>query len=556
MKNIHNQNSKQVTISQNEYIELLKYRKDFLSAKEENIVIKEENTVIKEENLVLEQQVSNLLEELSKFKRDKFGSSSEKTSDELMEQMSLFFNEIEFTEDQFEKQTEEKEEEKQEVKSHSRKKPKYSGAVEDILPKNIQKEVVIHETSLEERMCPCCNKEMTQIGKDVYKSLVIIPAKAVQKEDHYITYACKCCDKEGLSTPILKTPHKKTVIPGGFASPEAIAYLIYHKFVMYSPLYRMAEDFKRQGIMLTRQTMSNWLLKATESWLNPVYEAMIPELLRQTVLHTDETTLQVLHEEGKEATSKSYMWLYRTSGATDRAIAIYKYEKDRKGEHPKDFLKKFKGYLHCDGYEVYHNLHKDVIIVGCWAHARRYFEQAVNALPKGKTAGTSALKGLAYCQNLFSLEQEFADLSPEKRHKQRLERSKSVVDEFFSWAKTRQAAPKSLLGKAFTYLENQEAYLRGFLEDGRLELSNNRAERSIKPFVMGRKNFLFANTPKGAHASSVMYSLVETAKENGLNPYEYLVYVLKTAPNLDRKKKNWVEELLPWNAPESCRVPM
>ena len=194
-------------------------------------------------------------------------------------------------------------------------------------------------------------------------------------------------------------------------------------------------------------------------------------------------------------------------------------------------------------------------MVGYRAHLRRKFDEAVKSLPQKDQANAAALQGQAYCSRLFSIEQELAELPPEERYTQRLERSKPVMDALLAWAETTNAAPKSALGKAIYYLKEQWPYLIRVLEDGRLELSNNRAERSIKPFVIGRKNWLFANTPGGAQASAMIYSLIETAKENGLDPYRYLLWVLRNAPQLSETDEAWAEKLLPANAPEECYMP-
>ena len=244
------------------------------------------------------------------------------------------------------------------------------------------------------------------------------------------------------------------------------------------------------------------------------------------------------------------MWLYRTGQEDGPPIVLYEYQPSRKAEHAAKFLEGFSGYLHADGYQGYHKLPENIRVVGCWAHARRKFDEALNALPTDKREGTAALTGLEYCNKLFAWEEQFKGLSPEERRKQRLKEEQPILDALLAWADSVYAAPKSALGKALHYLKEQRPYLLRYLEDGRLELSNNRAERSIKPFVIGRKNFLFANTPLGAQASAVIYSLIET----GLDPFPYLTWVLETAPMLDRTAENWVELLLPANAPESCRT--
>ena len=326
---------------------------------------------------------------------------------------------------------------------------------------------------------------------------------------------------------------------------------------MYSPLYRLEQEFNCQGLKLSRQTMVNWLLNISEKWLRSVYDVLHEQLCREPVLHADETTLQVLKEPGRSSTSKSYMWLYRTSGCAKQAIVLYEYQPTRKAEHAEAFLKGFSGWLHADGYQGYHKLPGNIRVVGCWAHARRKFDEALGTLPQEKRKDSPAAMGECYCSQLFKLEQALAELTPEERYEKRLEQEKPVLDALLSWANEMQTktAPKSALGKAIHYLQEQWPYLTRHLEDGRLELSNNRAERSIKPFVMGRKNWLFANTPGGAQASSVIYSLIETAKENGLDPYQYLLWILRNAPVLSQADAAWAEQLTPANAPQECKIP-
>ena len=216
------------------------------------------------------------------------------------------------------------------------------------------------------------------------------------------------------------------------------------------------------------------------------------------------------------------------------------------------FLESFKGYLHTDGYKGYRGI-DGVTVVGCWAHARRRFCEALEVIPEAQRKGSVAETALAYCGKLYAVEKKIKDMSFEERLKERQEHSKPLLDAFFAWAKTLSGiAPKSKFGKAVYYLIGEEHYLRRYIEDGRLEIDNNRAERSIKPFVIGRKNWLFANTPSGAKASATVFSIIETAKENGLEPYEYLRYIFTKAPNL--RDSETMDVLLPWNAPDCCRV--
>ena len=490
----------------------------------------------------LESRVDLLMEALRLARHKQFGASSEKSEDTLVEQLSFLFNEAEV----FADTEKEAAENVTVVAAHTRhKKHEYTL---DSIPDDIPKEQIEHRLEGEDLICPQCGDIMTEIGTEVVNKLKIIPAQTIVEQHVYYTYACQTCNKEDIETPVVKAPREKNIIPGSFATPEAIAHIMTQKFVMGSPLYRQEHEMNRKGIKLSRQTMSNWILKATEDYLTPVYEQLHKELLYRDVLHADETTLQVLHEPGKKPQSDSYMWLYRTSGDTDKPIVLYEYQSGRGAKHPKEFLAGYKGYLHTDGYAGYHDLGEDITVVGCWAHARRKFDEAVKSLPKGKTKGSSASQGLAYCNLLFEIEQGLSEETAENRYEQRLKQAKPVLDAMFAWANTRTAAPKSALGKAFTYLKEQWPYLTNYLNDGRLEISNNRAERSIKPFVIDRKNFLFANTPNGANGSAIMFSLIQTAMENGLDPYKYLTWLMKQAKDSDLTDAQVVQSLLPWNA--------
>ena len=491
----------------------------------------------------LKSQNEWLMEHLRLLKKKQFGTSSEQSKEQLDGQLSLLFNEAEAYATPLGPQK------TTQVAAHTRKQ---SGSVKDVVPDNIPVEVVEHRLSEEERVCPQCGELMQEIGTEVRETLKLISAKAILCRDVYYTYACENCEKNDISTPIVKAPKEPAVIPGSFASAEAIAHIMTQKFVMASPLYRQEQEWARQGLKLSRQTMSNWVLRAAADHLLPVYEELHRRLVKREVLHADETTLQVLHEPEKKAQTKSYMWLYRTGRNGGPPIVLYEYQPNRKAEHAAKFLDGFSGFLHADGYQGYHKLPGNIRVVGCWAHARRKFDEALNALPTDKRKGTAAFTGLEYCNQLFAWEERFKELSPEERTKQRLKEEKPILDALLAWANSVSAAPKSALGKALYYLKEQWPYLLRYLEDGRLELSNNRAERGIKPFVIGRKNFLFANTPLGAQASAVIYSLIETAKETGVDPFRYLTWVLKTAPTLNHTLEGWAVPLLPANAPEFC----
>ena len=262
-----------------------------------------------------------LLEQLKLSKKKLFGRSSEQAEQMVMEQLSFTYNEAEA----YVSGTKAATEKQIVVKAHERK--RQSGNVLDVVPEGARTEVVEHRLPENERICSACGSQMVEIGKDVRRTLQMKPAEFWIREDVYYTYACKNCEQETGEANIVKAAKEPALLPGSFASAEAVAYLAAQKFVMYSPLYRLEQEFNRQGLKLSRQTMANWLLKASEKWLQPVYDVLHEQLCREPVLHADETTLQVLKEPGRSSTSKSYMWLYRTSGYAKQAIVLYEYQR-------------------------------------------------------------------------------------------------------------------------------------------------------------------------------------------------------------------------------------
>lgn len=512
-------------------------------------------TISKEEYDSLKKEIADLnnlniwyREQLESLKKNRFGSKSEYASNEVIGQLSFLFDEAEayaYLEETALKETT--------VAEYSRAVKKNRKFIIDTVPEGTAVVKTEHRLSDEERICPNCGNIMDAIGSKTVRSLEIKPAEFIVHEDIYFTYACKKCENgEDLKTTIKETPHEISFYPGSCVSPSLVSYLMVQKYVMGSPLYRLEKEFERQGYNLSRQTMSNWIIHCSDTWLKPVYDRMHEMLLDEPVIHADETTLQVLNEPGRKAKTKSYMWLYRSGKYCTEPKILFEYCPGRGNKYPADFLKGYTGYLQTDGYSGYDIL-KDVTHVGCMAHLKRKFHEAVSVLPEGKKTGT-AVEGEAYCTRLLKLEEEFKDLSYEERYRMRQEISKPIFDEFIKWSSTRSASSKSKLGVALTYLKNNAKELGEYLNDGMLEATNNLAERSIKMFVIDRKNFLFANTPKGADSSAVTFSIIQTAKENGLDPFRYLIYIFETAPKLNHDDPDWVDILLPKNAPLSCKA--
>jgi transposase len=495
------------------------------------------------ENAELAEKVEWLLAQFRLARHRQFGASSERSE---YDQLNLF-NEAEAAAD-----ANEAEPDLTEIKRHFRKRKRLAN---DRLPDDIPVEIVEHDLPAEERICPECGESLHVMGREKRRELVIVPAQVKIREHIRKVYACRHCETDGCGVPIIKAPTDEPVIKGSFASPEAVAHVMCQKFVTGSPLYRQEQEWNRRGVALSRQTMSNWLIRAAEDWLEPVYGALREMLAAHDVLHADETTLQVLREPGKAPQSKSYMWLYRTSGDASSPIALYEYQPSRRATHPEAFLKNFTGYLHADGYDGYHALPKNITVVGCWSHARRKWDEALKSMSKKDHGGSNVLRGKRYCDKLFEIERGLSELPPGERLAKRRELAGPVLDGFRAWLDNLRYTPKSTLGAAADYTLKQWKYLERYMLDGRLEISNNRAERSIKPFVIDRKNFLFANTPRGAKASATMFSLIETAKENGLDPFSYLAYIFKNAPNWDiRNNLDCLNLLLPGNVPDYCKA--
>jgi len=501
---------------------------------------------LERENAELTAKLNWFMEQFRLSKKRQFGVSSERSTPE--QQQLSFFNEAEL-----EAQPDSAE---PDLETITYKRRKQRGHREAAL-ENLPVETVEYRLPAQEQVCSCCGGPLHEMSTEVRQELQIIPAQVkVVKHVRYV-YSCRRCEREEITTPIVTAPMPSPVLPGSLVSPSLMAYIMSQKYGEGLPLYRQEQQFASLGIELSRQTLANWVLHGANNWLALIYDRMHEHLLKRDILHADETTLQVLREPGRAAQTQSYLWLYRT-GRDGPAIVLYDYQTTRASKHPRRFLSGFKGYLHVDGYAGYNEL-PDVTLVGCWAHARRKFDEALKALPDSKRSSAVAAKeGLEFCNRLFAIERELKDATPDECYKIRLVRSRPVLDAFLAWLKSQkpQVLPKSSFGQAIKYCLSQWDKLEAFLQDGRLELDNNRSERSIKPFVIGRKNWLFANTPRGARASAIVYSIVETAKENGLNPFHYLSYLFEKLPNLDTKDENALDKLLPWSdsLPPVCRV--
>ncbi|MFA5575952.1 MAG: IS66 family transposase [Tissierellaceae bacterium] len=414
--------------------------------------------------------------------------------------------------------------------------------------KDLPSQEQVYKLEGSQQVCPVDGSKLSIVGKKFLRSEIkYIPAEISVVNIYQETYECRACKKEnrpGIFNPYTPEP----VLQHSYATASSVAWTMYQKFVQAVPLYRQEKDWKQMGFEVKRQTLSNWIMKTSEEWLYPVVDRLQEELLKEKYLHADETPVQVLNEEGKENTTKSYMWVYSTSSNTDKGIRIFKYTPSRSGDYPRDFLKGFKGYLHTDGYAGYNKV-EDIHQCLCWAHLRRYMK---DALPKDMESQEAILpaEGIAYINKLFDWEREFKNLKPEERYLKRLGKEKPLLEAFWSWAEkaNQKVLPKSKIGIALKYGLSHREKLESYLQDGNCQISNNIAENSIRPFTIGRKNWTFCASPKGAQASACVYSLVETAKANGLNPYKYLEFLLSRLPGSNIKTNPKVLDLMmPWD---------
>ena len=331
------------------------------------------------------------------------------------------------------------------------------------------------------------------------------------------------------------------------------AAILNAKYVNALPFYRQEREFERYGVHISRQDMANWTIQCAERYLAIMYDYLHSKLYTFSVLQADETTVFV-NKDGRPAGSKSYMWLYRTVESVQKEqILLYEYQKTRNSNHPRTFLKSFHGICITDGYQVYHTLEQereDLQIAGCWAHVRRRYDEALKALPKEKRNQSTAHRGLVMIQAIYRNEKPLKELSAEERRERRQLSVKPLVEAYFTWvhATIGQVMPKSKLWEGLNYSINQERYLKVFLENGNVPIDNNASERSIRSFCIGRKNFVMIDTLHGAAASAIIYSIAETAKANGLKPYEYFELLLTEIPkHLDDDDLNFCQKLLPWS---------
>ena len=458
--------------------------------------------------------ISNLQAQLFELKKYRFGSSSEKDKNQLP-----LFNEAEsLTEIQ-----------PKPKKTQGKKK----AGVRKPLPQNLQREEKVYDLDEEQKSCPNDSCELKPIGEECNEQLLFIPASLKVIKHKRLKYACPKCNKFVITATKPKDP-----IPKSIASPELLSYVSVSKYADGLPLYRLSKMFNRLDIKISRTNLANWMIKCG-ILLQPLINLMQDEIFTQPCINIDETTLQVLKEPGKKAQSKSYMWVMRANNTI-----LFNYDPSRSSKVADSLLADYQGAIMCDGYGGYESAvgKNNLVRLGCWAHARRYF---IKVLDQGENNNATAM--VEYISKLYGIEKLIREdqYLPDKIKSVRLKQSIPILDDIRKLMdKTlHSTTPTGLMGKALGYLNKQWPRLIQFTQSGHYPIDNNAAENAIRPFVIGRKNWLFSNSQKGAKASANLYSLIETAKAHGLNGQEYLTHIYHRLPNANSVEE--IEKLLP-----------
>lgn len=515
--------------------------------------LQDQNDKLSGEIQELNKKMEVLIEQITLANKNRFGRSSEKMTDTSqicfmeVDGTIVFFNEAEAVSDL-------DAEEPDTLENKPARKAKVVGK-KDADIKDLPVNIINHYLTDEELVAEFGKNGWKQLPDAISKRYRFIPAKVEIDEHHVGVYASKTDDR------IIKADHPKALLHGSLVSPTIAAAIMNGKYVNAVPLYRLEQEFSRYGLTITRQNMANWMIRLGESYLAVLYDYLHQKLYNYHVIQADETPVLV-NRDGRSAGSKSYMWVYRSGHLyTDKQIVLYDYHKTRNSSHPREFLRDYSGICVTDGYQVYHTIEKereDLQIAGCWVHARRKFDEALTVIPKAHQNKSNAFLVLKQIQAIYREEGKLNKLSSEERLMQRQLVIKPLVDALFAYLKKMEpTVPASgQLRKAYTYILNQEKYLRVFLEDGEVPIDNNASERAIRGFCIGKKNWQMIDTINGAHSSAIIYSIAETAKANNLKPYDYFVYLLEEIPkHMEQKDRTFLEDLLPWSKkfPEGIR---
>ena len=530
--------------------------KVFLEALQEQLAMlqKAVNKLVEQNQQLVKQaqqkdeRICELEQMLLNAQRARFGQHSEKriyVLDDGNEQLSMFGEATTDAADTSEAQDEGQQDETPddndeiEVSAHTRK------------PKRTLEELC-RNLPVEERIIDLPEEEKVNTNG---KPLICIGTEAIRTEievertrARVVKYSRKVYKDEAFAreygdTPIIAPATPIPLLPHSYLSRSLATDVLIRKYADALPLYRQEQIWKRQGLPLKRGTMANWVIQLSARYFRRLWERMKAKLLEQGVIHADETVIQVLKEEGRSPTSESRMWVYASGKRSEPQIRIFEYRDSRSGDCAVEFLGNYHGVLISDGFSGYNKV-SDVIRAGCWAHMQRKWREA---MPKGEIGKNSmAAQGYKFCNRLFALERKLDELNDAERQEQRREKAAPIIEEYYAWIET-ITRPTGKLKEAVTYALNQKEYLCAFLDHGEIEISNNQVENAIRPFVVGRKGWLFSDTPDGAEATAIVYSLMETAKANNLRLEDYTQHLLTVLPErLVANSETGIDDLLPW----------
>jgi transposase len=525
-----------------------------ISNLEKNLESKDQELESKEKEIKSLKNENEYLKAIILNKNRKiFGKSSEKYNPN---QLSMFNEAEAFADPKHE------ELETEEI-SYTRNKKTEKRTKKDNLA-NLKREVIHHYLSEDKKACEICTSEMIEIGTKTKEILKYKPAELTVEE--HITHTFKCgnnCEDEDGKTIIVSTKAPRTLLHKSMASNEILSHVISLKYLYALPLDRQEKYFKMLGLTLSKQTLSNWIVESSKE-LKPVYDFMKEELIKRNYIQADETTVTLTDKKGDETRTNHYMWLYK-SGTEINPIILFEYQKTRSGSNPKNFLNGFNKFLQTDGYSGYNRV-ENVELYYCLAHIRRKFFEIIEPLSEEARKDSIAFKAFMYCEKLYDIEKWLREDFKEKddyfkiRHEERLKKSAHIIDEFevFLIKELPNSLGDTNLGKALLYAKNHIGSFRIFLKDGSLEIDNNAAERSIKSFVIGRRNWLFFKNKNGADASSILYSIIETAKANNLMVEKYLTFLINELSNFETIDKYKLNELMPWSnlIPDNIKIPV
>ena len=478
-----------------------------------------------------QQQIAHLQAEVAKLEEEKRLARAERfaASSEQAPQYALF-DEAEVAASEADEPADDSIADTVVVPEHTRQVPRRQP-----LPKDLPRVVVEHD--LEDRTCGC-GTEKVRIGTRTSEQLDVIPAQVTVIEHRRHSYKCPCCEDAVPET----APAPAQPIPKSIASAGLLAHVAVAKYDDGLPLYRQEKQFARLGVELKRQTLARHMISAGEL-LAPLVERFAVHARGYDVMQMDETRVQVLDDVGRRAKSQSWMWVIR-GGPPEQPVICFDYDPSRAGSVPVRLLGGYQGYLQTDGYKAYGQVlgTPGITGLGCWAHARRRFVKAQQAAPRGKSG--KAQQVLSWIGKLYALERQWQLLPAEERHQQRQAQARPILEQIGAWADKQNVNPQSLLGRAISYLQGEWPRLLVYLEDGRLNIDNNRVENAIRPFALGRKNWLFSQSVNGAEASAALYSVIETARANNLNTYAYLKHLFTVIPQLTSDDD--LDQLMPW----------